>query len=110
MIILPPLKGLDINLKFELSLFSQFTFRKEFYLATLYIIYNKKVNHVIGEYIKFKPEEIEHSLNLLSVVRKLERVGDQTKNISEEIIFYIEAKVLKHRTKNLASADKKKKD
>jgi len=46
----------------------------------------------------------------LSVVRKLERVGDQTKNISEEIIFYIEAKVLKHRTKNLGAADKKKKD
>ena len=70
--------------------------------------YNKKVNQVIGEYIKLKPEEIEHSLNLLSVVRKLERVGDQTKNISEEIIFYIEAKVLKHRTKNLGATNKKK--
>jgi phosphate transport system protein len=26
----------------------------------------------------------------------LERVGDQSKNIAEEIIFYVEAKILKH--------------
>ncbi|MBI3510884.1 MAG: phosphate signaling complex protein PhoU [Bacteroidetes bacterium] len=37
-----------------------------------------------------------HYLNTLSILRKLERVGDQTKNIAEEIIFFIEAKVLKH--------------
>lgn len=37
-----------------------------------------------------------HCLNTMSIVRKLERVGDQTKNVAEEIIFFIEAKVLKH--------------
>ncbi|MCA6361600.1 MAG: phosphate signaling complex protein PhoU [Bacteroidetes bacterium] len=37
-----------------------------------------------------------HCLNMLSIIRKLERVGDQTKNIAEEIIFFVEAKVLKH--------------
>jgi phosphate transport system protein len=37
-----------------------------------------------------------HCLNMLSITRKLERVGDQTKNIAEEIIFFVEAKVLKH--------------
>jgi len=36
------------------------------------------------------------ALYVLSIIRKLERVGDQSKNIAEEIIFYIEAKVLKH--------------
>lgn len=41
-----------------------------------------------------------HYLNTLSIVRKLERVGDQTKNIAEEIIFFIEAKVLKHDSKD----------
>jgi phosphate transport system protein len=60
---------------------------------------NKKANAIVGEYIKLNPHEIEQGLNMLSVIRKLERVGDQTKNISEEIIFYIEAKVVKHRTK-----------
>jgi phosphate transport system protein len=33
------------------------------------------------------------------VIRKLERVGDHCKNMAEEIIFYIEAKVLKHKSK-----------
>lgn len=37
-----------------------------------------------------------HYLNMLSMIRKIERTGDQTKNIAEEIIFFIEAKVLKH--------------
>ncbi|GAB4138099.1 MAG: phosphate signaling complex protein PhoU [Bacteroidia bacterium] len=45
-------------------------------------------------------EEPLHYLNAMSIIRKLERVGDQTKNIAEEIIFYIEAKVLKHDTKD----------
>jgi phosphate transport system protein len=32
-------------------------------------------------------------------MRKIERIGDQSKNIAEEIIFYIEAKVVKHKKK-----------
>jgi len=42
---------------------------------------------------------LKDSLYILSIIRKLERVGDQTKNIAEEIIFYVEAKVLKHENK-----------
>lgn len=34
---------------------------------------------------------------LISCVRKLERAGDLTKNIAEELIFSIESKVIKHR-------------
>lgn len=40
--------------------------------------------------------KIKDALYLISIIRKLERIGDQLKNIAEEIIFYIEAKVLKH--------------
>ena len=68
---------------------------------------NRKANTTIAEYIKIKPEEIEQCLNVLSIVRKLERVGDQTKNIAEEIIFFIEAKVVKHRTKKLLDSGHK---
>lgn len=42
------------------------------------------------------PSKIKDALYLISIIRKLERIGDQLKNIAEEIIFYIEAKVLKH--------------
>ena len=38
-------------------------------------------------------------LYLLSTVHKIERAGDSIKNIGEEIIFHIEAKVIKHQQK-----------
>lgn len=60
---------------------------------------NLKANAAVAEYIRSNPENIESALYLLSIIRKLERVGDQAKNMAEEIIFYIEAKVLKHRSK-----------
>jgi phosphate transport system protein len=69
-------------------------------------IINKNANNIITEYIKNNPDKIDQSLYVLSIIRKLERVGDQVKNIAEEIIFYIEAKVLKHKSK----AEKKKID
>jgi len=50
-------------------------------------------------YLATHPEDINQALYNFSIIRKLERVGDQSKNIAEEIIFYIEAKVLKHTTK-----------
>jgi phosphate transport system protein len=46
--------------------------------------------------IKADTKGIPEALYILSVIRKLERVGDQAKNIAEEIIFYVEAKILKH--------------
>ena len=58
---------------------------------------NSKANAVVANYIRNNPDNIEAALYLLSIIRKLERVGDQAKNMAEEIIFYIEAKVLKHR-------------
>jgi len=57
---------------------------------------NLNANKLIAGLIKKSPDCVEESLHLLSVIRKLERVGDQTLNIAEEIIFFIEAKVLKH--------------
>lgn len=60
---------------------------------------NLNANEAVADFIRSTPERINQSLYLLSAIRKLERVGDQCKNISEEIIFYIEAKVLKHKSR-----------
>lgn len=60
---------------------------------------NKNANKIIASLIKKEPSDVLHALDLLSVIRKLERVGDQTKNISEEIIFYIDAKQIRHSKK-----------
>ncbi len=41
-------------------------------------------------------EKLINILYIFSIVNKLERVGDLAKNIAEETIFYVEAKILKH--------------
>lgn len=47
-----------------------------------------------GEAVKTK-----HVLYMLSIIRKLERIGDLAKNLAEEIIFHIDARKLKHQKK-----------
>jgi phosphate transport system protein len=74
--------------------------RKVFYQDELLDEINMKASAAIADYIRSNPEHIEPALYALSIIRKLERVGDQAKNMAEEIIFYIEAKVLKHRSKS----------
>jgi len=66
---------------------------------------NKNAAAIVANYIKDNPAKIESALYILSTIRKLERVGDQAKNMAEEIIFYSEAKVLKHKPKNKKSED-----
>jgi phosphate transport system protein len=65
---------------------------------------NLNANQAVAEFIKDHNDRINQSLYLLSSIRKLERVGDQCKNIAEEIIFYIEAKVLKHKSREQKQA------
>jgi phosphate transport system protein len=59
--------------------------------------YNKKAFKTTADLIKAHPEEAKIFLTLFALTRNLERAGDLTKNIAEEIVFHIEAKVLKHR-------------
>lgn len=64
----------------------------------------RKSDDVVAAYLQVYPESIKECLALLSIIKKVERVGDQVTNIAEEIIFYRDAKVVKHKSK------KKKKD
>lgn len=68
---------------------------------------NMKAFTVIAEGVKRNPLLIEQYLLLFSVIKKLERIGDLVTNIAEEIIFFREAEVLKHRKKK---GTRKKKD
>lgn len=51
---------------------------------------------ILADYISRHPESALSCLNLVGVFRKLERSGDHITNIAEEIVFFIDAKVLKH--------------
>ena len=70
-------------------------FKKDEFLDNI----NVAATDLTTEYLRKHPEDISQALYNLSIIRRLERVGDQAKNIAEEIIFYVEAKVLKHRNK-----------
>ena len=62
-----------------------------------------EINHhatdIAIAYCKENIEKMHQAMYLLSIIRKLERVGDHITNIAEEIIFFKEAKILKHGNK-----------
>lgn len=51
---------------------------------------------VIAKYIEGHPGSALIGPYMASVIRKMERFGDHCTNIAEELIFYLDAKVLKH--------------
>lgn len=58
---------------------------------------NRTASAHAAELIRNDIENIQNYLYLFSIIRKLERVGDLVKNVAEELIFYLEAKILKHK-------------
>ena len=58
-------------------------------------IYHKAF-HRLEAYLLQNPAEIQCGLKTILLIRKMERIGDHCSNIVEEIVFYVEAKVLKH--------------
>ncbi|MDR3716990.1 MAG: phosphate signaling complex protein PhoU [Puia sp.] len=80
----------------EDTILARGVFKKDEFLDNV----NVDSNKILEKYLKDHPEDLSQALWILSIIRKLERVGDQSKNIAEEIIFYLEAKVLKHKGKH----------
>ena len=78
--------------EFENTLLARTIFSRDDILDDI----NKRADENITTFILKNSAVISQALYILSIIRKLERVGDQSKNIAEEIIFYVEAKVLKH--------------
>lgn len=66
---------------------------------------NEKASTLAIECLDNFPDQRRQTLHVLSIIRKIERIGDQCKNIAEEIIFYLDAKVIKHK-KKLIEPDK----
>ncbi len=58
---------------------------------------NKESFRVLSEYLMKNPEKSMQALEIFSMIRKLERVGDHNQNIAEEIVFYLDARVIKHK-------------
>jgi phosphate transport system protein len=51
---------------------------------------------ILSNYLEQNQTLIRCGLKIFLLIRKLERIGDHCNNIVEEIVFYVDAKVLKH--------------
>ena len=56
---------------------------------------------ILTKYMGKNPAFIRNGLRIYLIIRKIERIGDHCTNIVEDIVFYIDAKVLKHSKKDL---------
>ena len=61
---------------------------------------NQNASGIIEDYLRNSTDRIQQGLLLVSIIRKLERVGDHITNIAEDVIYYKEAEILKHIKKN----------
>jgi len=59
--------------------------------------WNQDSFRVLSDHMMKHPEDARQALELFSIIRKLERVGDHNQNIAEEIVFYLEARIIKHK-------------
>lgn len=57
---------------------------------------NAAATNVLAEYIGQHPDKAAFCLDFKGVFLRLERTGDHITNLAEEIVFYIDAIVLKH--------------
>ena len=51
-------------------------------------------------YMRSDASTIERSLHLIRIARCLERIGDLSTNVCEDVIFIVEGKIIKHRNDN----------
>jgi len=51
---------------------------------------------VMKQAIRKNPEKVEEIINMYLISRHIERVGDHTKNIAEEVIYLIDGEIIRH--------------
>jgi phosphate transport system protein len=54
--------------------------------------------------IKKTPEEAEQRVQLLSVCRQLDRVGDHASNIAEDIVYMLSGNIIRHSSSKLTES------
>lgn len=51
---------------------------------------------VMKDAIQKSPEKVDEIINMYLISRHIERVGDHTKNIAEEVIYLIDGEIIRH--------------
>jgi len=73
-------------------------------LAKKVIEYDNQLDDLFAEnreivirIMKEDPQKIDEALGVLEICRHLERIGDHTTNIAEDVYFIVEAQLIKHK-------------
>lgn len=59
---------------------------------------NDEATGIIADYIVAHPDQTKEMLYLLVSIRRIERIGDRLSNIAENVVFYIDAKEIRHKS------------
>ena len=57
---------------------------------------NRSVHKQVIQALKEHPDDVERLIILLSVSRNLERIGDHSTNIAEDILYMIDGEIVRH--------------
>jgi phosphate transport system protein len=63
---------------------------------------HREIYDRIKEVMSRNPDYVGYLINLYTTSRHLERVGDHSTNIAEEVIYLIEGEIIRHRAKQEA--------
>ena len=53
--------------------------------------------HELISFMESDPHNIRQAIDLLSIVRHLERIADHATNIAEDVIYLVEGEIVRHR-------------
>jgi len=61
---------------------------------------NKQLHRELSSYMVEKPATITRCLNLMVISKSLERIADHATNVAEEVVYFYEAKDIRHTGKS----------
>jgi phosphate transport system protein len=62
---------------------------------------NRIVDELTNDYMSKDPQSVPRALPLLLIARHLERICDHATNVAEEVIYMVQAKMVRHHPENL---------
>ena len=62
---------------------------------------------VLAAWITAHPDQTAETMGIHNVVRRVERMGDRLSNIAEDVVFYVDAKELRHTAYTEATKEEK---
>ena len=71
---------------------------------------NETNRQIIIDIMKQDVKNVEAGVTMLGISRMMERLGDLSKNIAEDVIFIVEANLIKHKYEKYLFADDDEED